>query len=154
LKSRSNPFEAPRHSLEEPSIGVTYHFEGYELDCLLRQLRWHDENLDIARESFDLLLYLVKVRPRIVDKAKLMEAVWPGQSVKESDLAQQISVLQQTLSKSDSGRVIIEAVPSKRLGWFVFRVPDKSYRFGVVVEEVSGPNASPELRQTHHTDRT
>lgn len=126
MKPGSNPSELPLNSSEKVSSGAIYRFEDYELDCLQWQLRWREENLPITRKSFDLLFYLVKTRPRVVTKDELFEAIWPGQFVEENNLAQQISVLRKTLSKSETGRGMIETVPGR------------GYRFTPEVEKIPG----------------
>jgi len=88
-------------------------FEGYVVDRPGWTLRWADEPIALNRKSFDLLLYLVDHRDRVVSKEELLETLWAGQFVEESNLTQQIFLLRKALSRHESGRKIIETVPGR-----------------------------------------
>ena len=92
-------------------------------------LRWGEEPVALNRKSFDVLLYLVDHRDRVVNKDELFESLWAGQFVEESNLTQQIFLLRKALSRHDSGRKIIETVPGR------------GYRFTapVEVEQIPAP---------------
>ena len=55
-------------------------FEDYVLDIDRRELRRGSEWVQIGPQVFDLLVYLVQNRERVVSKDDLLEAVWPGGS--------------------------------------------------------------------------
>ncbi|NYF79571.1 winged helix-turn-helix domain-containing protein [Granulicella arctica] len=98
-------------------------FEKYEIDRARWQLSWRDEPLQLNRKTFDLLLYLIDHRERVVGKEELLQALWPEQFIEESNLTQHIFLLRKALSRHESGAKIIETVPGR------------GYRFGVRVEE-------------------
>jgi DNA-binding winged helix-turn-helix (wHTH) protein/tetratricopeptide (TPR) repeat protein len=114
----------------EPSDQL--HFEGYVIDRSRWTLRWLDEPpIALSRKSFDVLLYLVDHRSRVVGKDELLSALWPGQIVEESNLTQHIFLLRKALARHASGAKIIETVAGR------------GYRFSAPLE-VSG-SVSPEL---------
>ena len=81
--------------------GQIYEFDGWRLSSGQRQLLSPDGGAVVLRSKvFDLLLYLVQERGRVVTKAELMEAVWPGAVVEENNLNQAISALRQALGES------------------------------------------------------
>jgi DNA-binding winged helix-turn-helix (wHTH) protein/tetratricopeptide (TPR) repeat protein len=103
---------------------MIYAFEGYQADTSLWQLSWQGESIAVSRKSFDLLLLLLRARPRVVTREELFEALWPGQYVEENNLAQQISLLRKVFSKHGDAR-IIETVPGRgyRLAAVVIETP-------------------------------
>ncbi len=88
-------------------------FEEYEIDLAKWQLRYRDEVLSLSRKTFDLLLYLVEHRDRVVSKNELLGALWPDSFVEESNLTQHIFLLRKTLSRHQSGTKIIETMPGR-----------------------------------------
>jgi DNA-binding winged helix-turn-helix (wHTH) protein len=118
-------------------------FEGYVVDRSAWTLRWEDDAIGLNRKSFDVLLFLVDHRDRVVSKDELLETLWAGQFVEESNLTQQIFLLRKALSRHDSGRKIIETVPGR------------GYRFTALVEieQVPAPlnpipqQAQPQIQQ-------
>ena len=51
----------------------------------------------VGARAFDLLLALIERRDRLVTKAELLDAVWPGLVVEENNLQVQISTLRKVL---------------------------------------------------------
>ena len=99
-------------------------FEEYEICRARWQLSWRDEPLQLNRKTFDLLLYLIDHRERVVGKDELLQALWPQQFIEESNLTQHIFLLRKALSRHGSGTKIIETVPGR------------GYRFAVAVGTV------------------
>jgi eukaryotic-like serine/threonine-protein kinase len=99
-------------------------FEGYAIDRSRWTLRWLDEtSIPLSRKTFDVLLYLIDHRDRVVGKDELLQALWPGQIVEESNLSQHIFLLRKALSRHASGAKIIETIAGR------------GYRFSASVEE-------------------
>jgi DNA-binding winged helix-turn-helix (wHTH) protein/tetratricopeptide (TPR) repeat protein len=96
-------------------------FESYTIDPSRWRLEWQDEPITLSRKTFDLLLLLIEHRDRVVSKDELMQVLWPGQFVEESNLTQHIFLLRKALSRHESGTKIIETVPGR------------GYRFAVPV---------------------
>ena len=110
-------------------------FEEYVIDRARWQLSWRGEALPLNRKSFDLLLYLVDHRDRVVSKDELLATLWAGQFVEEGNLTQQIFLLRKALSRHDSGRKIIETVPGR------------GYRFTAPVEVEQHPAPQEQIQQ-------
>jgi DNA-binding winged helix-turn-helix (wHTH) protein/tetratricopeptide (TPR) repeat protein len=88
-------------------------FEDYEIDRTRWQVCWKKEPVPLNRKTFDLLLYLVDHADRVVGKDELLQAVWPGSFVEESNLSQHIFLLRKALSRHESGAKIIQTVPGR-----------------------------------------
>ena len=89
------------------------HFEGYRVDKSRWTLRWHEEPISLTRKSFDLLLYLIEHRDRVVSKDDLLKGLWPRQVVEASNLTQQIFLLRKALARHESGTEIIQTVAGR-----------------------------------------
>jgi len=97
-----------------PFIGNTFiKFEDYEIDRARWQLSWKNEPVPVTRKTFDLLMYLVDHADRVVGKDELLQTLWPGSYVEESNLSQHIFLLRKALSRHESGAKIIETVPGR-----------------------------------------
>jgi DNA-binding winged helix-turn-helix (wHTH) protein len=88
-------------------------FEDYEIDRARWQLSWRDQPIPLTRKTFDLLVYLVDRADRVVGKDELLQTLWPGSFVEESNLTQHIFLLRKALSLHETGAKIIETVPGR-----------------------------------------
>jgi DNA-binding winged helix-turn-helix (wHTH) protein/tetratricopeptide (TPR) repeat protein len=88
-------------------------FYEYEIDRARWQLSWREEPIPLNRKTFDLLLYLIDHRERVVGKEELLNALWPEQFIEESNLSQHVFLLRKALSRHDSGGKLIETVPGR-----------------------------------------
>ena len=117
--------------MSETGDGSIYEFDGWRLLPGQRRLTSADgEPVALRSKVFDLLLYLVRERGRVVTKAELMEAVWPDTVVEENNLNQAISALRQALG---------ETAQAPR---FVATITGRGYQFIAAVRE-SGPESPP-----------
>jgi DNA-binding winged helix-turn-helix (wHTH) protein len=63
---------------------VLIHFHGHTLDTDRRELRRGAAPVAIEPQVFDLLVFLVENRDRVVSKDDLIASVWGGRIVSES----------------------------------------------------------------------
>ena len=94
-----------------------YEFGDFRLDAEKRLLWREDEPVPLTPRVFETLLYMVEHHDTVLDKERLMEAVWPDSIVEENNLTQNISTLR---------RVFGETPGSHR---FIVTVPGRGYRF-------------------------
>src|SRR5687768_6069181 len=93
-------------------------FAGYFLDTRRRLLIGPDgASIDISARAFDTLHYLASHPHELIDKQRLMTAVWRSSVVEENNLTQQISTLRKLLG---------EAAGEHR---FIVTVARQGYRF-------------------------
>ena len=69
----------------------------YDLDEQRYQLRDSGVSVPIEPKAFDLLVYLVRHRNRVVSKAELLDHLWPRQVVTESSLTQCVAKVRKAL---------------------------------------------------------
>jgi TolB-like protein/DNA-binding winged helix-turn-helix (wHTH) protein/Tfp pilus assembly protein PilF len=107
-----------------------YEFGDFRLDAEKRLLWREDEPVPLTSRVFETLLYMVEHHDTVLDKERLMAAVWPDSIVEENNLTQNISTLR---------RVFGETPDSHR---FIVTVPGRGYRFVANVrlrENYAGP---------------
>ena len=90
-------------------------FENHEIDIDRRELRRGAEPLDIEPQVFDLLVYLIRHRDRVVSKDDLIEGVWHGRIVSESALTSRISAARKAVGDDGDAQRLIRTVPRKGL---------------------------------------
>jgi TolB-like protein len=101
-----------------------YEFSGFRLDAAHRKLLSPEgKPIPLTSRVFDTLLYLVQHQGELVDKATLMQAVWPGAVVEENNLNQAITSLRKALGEKRGEHR------------FILTDPGRGYRF---VAEVTG----------------
>jgi TolB-like protein len=92
---------------------VQLSFENYALDIDRRELTRGSELVSMGPQVFDLLVYLVKNRERVVSKDDLIEAVWGGRIVSESTLTSHINAVRKAVGDSGQEQRLIRTVPRK-----------------------------------------
>jgi Tol biopolymer transport system component/DNA-binding winged helix-turn-helix (wHTH) protein len=110
-------------------------FEGYVIDRPRWTLAWQGEPVALSRKTFDLLLYLIDHRERVVSRDELLQALWPEQFIEEGNLTQHIFLLRKELSRHESGRKIIETISGR------------GYRFTAPVEVEERTGAQERVEQ-------
>src|ERR1044071_4852773 len=76
-----------------------YSFGPYLIDAV-RRLVWMDGRLLLVTgKAFEILLFLVEHRDRVVEKDELLKAVWPDTFVQENNLVRHVSTLRKALGQ-------------------------------------------------------
>jgi DNA-binding response OmpR family regulator len=77
-------------------------FGNHVLDVARRELRRESELVRLDPQVFDLLIYLIENRDRVVSKDDMLAAVWGGRIVSESTLASRINAARNAIG--DDGK--------------------------------------------------
>ena len=89
-------------------------FNGFRIDGNRRLLLDDEERpVSLTPKVFDLLLYLVQNRGKLLAKDQLMSAVWPDTIVEESNLTQNVSILRRALGDAKGDNAFIVTVPGR-----------------------------------------
>ena len=88
-------------------------FGDYVLDVGRRELRHGSGLVAVEPQVFDLLVYLVQNRDRVVSKDDLLEAVWGGRIVSESTLTSRINAARKAVGDSGEQQAVIRTVARK-----------------------------------------
>ncbi len=92
---------------------MLYRFEKYVLDTDRRELRQASEPVHLAPQVFDILVYLISHRDRVVSKDDLMAAVWNGRIVSESALTTRLNGARTAIGDSGEEQRLIRTLPRK-----------------------------------------
>ena len=90
-------------------------FADHTLDTDLRELRRGSEPIAVEPQVFDLLIYLVENRDRVVSKDDLIASVWGGRIVSDSTLSSRINAARKAIGDSGEGQRLIRTIARKGL---------------------------------------
>jgi len=114
--------------------GSYYECGPFRLEPAEHRLTRSGQPVSLTPKTFELLVFLIRNKGRLVTKDEIMEAVWPGSFVEEANLTVSISVLRKALGEKESDLRYIETIPRK------------GYRFTASVKEIETPE-QPEITQ-------
>ena len=111
--------------------GCFYECGPFRLEPAQHRLTRDGFPVSLAPKTFELLVFLILNKGRLVTKDQIMQAVWPDSFVEDANLTVSISVLRKALGEKDGNLRYIETVPKK------------GYRFTASVKEVRTPEEDP-----------
>src|ERR1700691_5851284 len=111
---------------------MTINFGDYEIDVERRELRRAKTPVHVEPQVFDLLVYLVGNRDRVVSKDDLIASVWGGRIVSDSTLTSRINAARKAIGDSGEEQKLIRTVARKGLR-FVGAVREQQQPRGKVV---------------------
>jgi len=125
---------------------VPFLFADHVLDVERRELRRGDALIAVEPQVFDLLVYLVRNRDRVVSKDDLIAAVWGGRIVSDSTLTSRVNAVRKAVGDSGGEQKLIRTIARKGIR-FVGSVTERA------ASRASGaplPASAPDLRQEVH----
>jgi TolB-like protein/Tfp pilus assembly protein PilF len=94
---------------------VQFLFGDHTLDDERRELRRGAEPIAVEPQVFDLLIYLVQNRDRVVSKDDLIASVWGGRIVSDSTLTSRINAARKAVGDSGGTQKLIRTIARKGL---------------------------------------
>jgi TolB-like protein len=92
---------------------MRYRFEDFELDTDRRELTRRSDPVAVGPQVFDLLLFLIENRDRVVSRDALLETVWDGRIVSESTLASHISAVRKAIGDTGEEQRLLRTLARK-----------------------------------------
>lgn len=92
---------------------MIFSFEGFELDTPRREFRRGAALIALEPQIFDLLVYVIRNRDRVVSKDDLVEAVWSGRAISDSTLTSRINGMRKALGDSGEEQRLVRTVARK-----------------------------------------
>ena len=92
---------------------MLFSFEDFTLDSERRELRAGGGVVSIEPQVFDLLVYLIENRDRVVSKDDLIGSVWGGRIVSNSTLDSRINAVRKALGDSGKEQRLIRTAARK-----------------------------------------
>jgi DNA-binding response OmpR family regulator len=121
---------------------LLYTFENCSLDVDRRELRRDDCLVALEPQVFDLLLFLIRNRERVVSKDDLVAHVWNSRAVSDSTLTSRIAIARQAIGDSGGEQRLIRTFSRKGVRFV-----------GHVSEGVSEKGAWASLPPAHESPR-
>ena len=90
-----------------------YEFGPFRLIPSRRVLLRHDSPITLTPKAFDTLVALIERRDRVVTRDELLNQLWPGVSVEEANLTQQIFLVRKAFDESGADEQFIATVPRR-----------------------------------------
>jgi TolB-like protein len=94
---------------------VRYFFAEYVFDVDRRELLRGFKPISVEPQVFDLLLYLIQNRERVVSRDDLLSSVWRGRIVTESALSTRINAARSVIGDSGGEQRLIKTLPRRGL---------------------------------------
>ncbi|HXP06050.1 MAG TPA: winged helix-turn-helix domain-containing protein [Stellaceae bacterium] len=118
--ARSGPADEPLAQQVSPSLAkntartiVGFEFGDFLLDIERHELRRLGEQIPIEPQVFDLLVYLVRNRERVVSRDDLIDAVWGGRIASDSAVTTRINAVRRAVGDSGATQATIRTVARK-----------------------------------------
>jgi TolB-like protein len=111
---------------------LRYLFKKCALDIDRRELRRGTALVAVEPQVFDLLVYLIRHRDRVVSKDDVLAAVWHGRAISESALFTRINAARSAIGDTGERQSLIKTLPRRGLRFI-----------GAVREEECGAEAGP-----------
>ena len=124
---------------------MPFQFKGYALDVDRRELRRGSELVAVEPQVFDLLVFLIRNRDRVVSKDDLIEGVWGGRIISESTLTSRINAARRAVGDSGAEQSLIKTIARKGFR-FIGDIPGDAAPT-VAAATAGTPQAQPPLRQ-------
>ncbi|MGA7807750.1 winged helix-turn-helix domain-containing tetratricopeptide repeat protein [Bradyrhizobium sp.] len=90
-------------------------FEDYCLDADRRELKRGSELIAIGPKVFDLLLFLIRNRLRVVTRDELLQVVWSGRIISESTLTSHVNAVRTAIGDTGKEQRLIRTVSRRGL---------------------------------------
>jgi TolB-like protein len=88
-------------------------FEDHVINPDRRELTRGPERIAVAPQVFDLLMYLLQNRERVVTKDDLIDAVWGGRIVSESTLTSHINAVRKAIGDTGEEQRLVRTIARK-----------------------------------------
>ena len=125
---------------------MVFRFGDHALDIERRELRRGAELIALEPQVFDLLIYLVQNRGRVVSKDDLIQGVWGGRIVSDSALTTRLNAARRAVDDSGAVQRVIRTVQRKGVR-FICDVSEEGESASSVriVPAAIGPSPAPRL---------
>jgi TolB-like protein len=92
---------------------MRYLFEDFALDTDKRELRKGSDAVSLTPQAFDVLLYLIRNRERVVSKDDLISAIWVGRAISDAALATRLNAARAAIGDGGDQQRLIKTLQRK-----------------------------------------
>jgi len=92
---------------------ILFKFGDFVLNPEIRHLFRQTESVRLPPHAFDILLFLVQKRGTVVSKEELLQRIWPGTFVEETNLAVHVSAIRRVFGEKRGENKYIETISGR-----------------------------------------
>src|SRR6185312_8733202 len=131
--------------LRAPEDGLVFAFGEYRLDLKRRELHRAGALVALEPKVFDLLVFLVQQRDRVVSRDDLIEAVWQGRVVSDSAVTTRLNAARRAVGDDGTAQLLIRTFTRKGVRFMadVVELPELPPR---ALDEPAGAGGPPHSR--------
>ncbi|MFO1111657.1 MAG: winged helix-turn-helix domain-containing tetratricopeptide repeat protein [Bradyrhizobium sp.] len=115
---------------------MRYLFEDFALDTGKRELRRKGDAVSVTPQAFDVLLYLIRNRDRVVSRDDLISTIWGGRIISDAALATRLNAARAAIGDGGDQQRLIKTLQRK------------GFRFIGDVQEIGSPAADAGTRRS------
>ncbi|MDA9982470.1 winged helix-turn-helix domain-containing protein [Gammaproteobacteria bacterium] len=116
-----------------------YKFENLILDTQLYQLIRDDTAVSIEPQVFDLLVYLIENRDRVVARDELLDKLWEGRVVSDSALSARLKAARKAVGDSGSAQKVIKTIHGRGYQFIAASTESAAHKLGPQKAESTKP---------------
>ena len=92
---------------------MRYEFDGFQLDTERRELHKGAALVQVEPQVFDLLVFLIRERERVVTRDEIINAVWNGRIISESNLSSRLNLARAAIGDNGNEQRLIKTLIGK-----------------------------------------
>ena len=100
-------------AVSNPPRAASYHFDDVLIDCYNFRIQKNGETRALTPRAFDVLLFLIENRGRVIEKQELFERIWKDAFVTDNALTRSIKEIRQATGDDADSPRYIETVPRR-----------------------------------------
>jgi Tol biopolymer transport system component/DNA-binding winged helix-turn-helix (wHTH) protein len=127
---------------------ASYFFDKFSLDEDQKELIREGRSIPLTKRRYSLLLLLLQRAGDVVTKDELIEKIWGGLSIEESNISQQIYQLRNLLGDDGRNQIFIETLPLRG-----YRFKAKVTRVEHGSAAIANPGSGEVIPPVHFTSR-
>jgi DNA-binding winged helix-turn-helix (wHTH) protein len=89
-------------------------FKDCELDISSQELKRDGDQVKVEPQVFDLLVYLIENRGKLIDREELIESIWGGRVVSDSAITARISAARKAVGDNGKDQLVIKTLSRKQ----------------------------------------
>ncbi|HEX5736006.1 MAG TPA: winged helix-turn-helix domain-containing protein [Blastocatellia bacterium] len=106
---------------------LLYHFDDVIVDCEKFRVQKGDQARTLSPRSFDLLVYLIEHRNRVVEKQELFEQIWKESFVTDNALTRAVKDIRRAIGDDADAPRYVETVPKRGYRFIAdIKTPDEN----------------------------
>ncbi len=124
---------------------MNYAFQNCVVDTSTFELHRKGRPIKLEPKVFDVLVYLIERRDRVVTKHELLDALWPGEAVSDSVLPRCIAAARRAVGDTRTRQRVIQTMHGRGYR-FVAELDDPSEGEPAAVDAEAAPTSPPAAR--------